>query len=292
MQSADPRHSTSDPEYTLSSIVLRVSGSSLALPWVFSSNCHSLLPSGILCQVRSSSLLSTSEGVLSWISPAAFVRTRLSTVFDRICSSSSMTYVSPASIIASGGRLIVADSDEVLISKLLMLMSPSDGLYSSTHSFPSSYSPGGLSSISFIMTAVLLVVREGEEEGDEGEDEDEENGEGDGMLALLLLLLLSLLLSLLLPPPSLSCGKLLLRSSSSSPLPSSSMSVTLPKRSTISLLVIILGGGVFCPYPLGMLPPAAIDSSSSNNAIDTETFRIFIDIIYTVSYNQETFWKF
>src|ERR687892_2659578 len=206
MQSADPRHSTSDPEYTLSSIVLRVSGSSLALPWVFSSNCHSLLPSGILCQVRSSSLLSTSEGVLSWISPAAFVRTRLSTVFDRICSSSSMTYVSPASIIASGGRLIVADSDEVLISKLLMLMSPSDGLYSSIHSFPSSYSPGGLSSISFTMTAVLLVVGEGED--GEGVDEDDKGGEGDGMAGLLLLLLmLSLLLSLLLSP-SLSWAKL------------------------------------------------------------------------------------
>src|SRR5919106_1786797 len=170
----------------LSSIVLRVSESPLELPSVPSTNCHSLLPSGTLCQVRSSSILSISEDVLSWMLPAAFVRTRLSTVFDKICSSSSITYVSPASIIASGGNLIVADSDEVLISKLLMLMSSSEGLYSSIHSFPSSYSPGGLSSISFIMTAVLLVVGEGEE----GDDD----GEGDGMPGLLLLLLLLLLL--------------------------------------------------------------------------------------------------
>src|ERR687893_1491515 len=111
------------------------------------------------------------------MSPAVSVRTRLSTVFDKSCCSSSITYVSPASIMASGGSLIVADSDEVLISKLLMLMSSSEGLYSSIHSFPSSYSPGGLSSISFIMTAVLLVVGEGE------------GGEGDGMPGLLLLLL-------------------------------------------------------------------------------------------------------
>src|SRR5215210_2231589 len=127
MQRADPWHSTPtfDPEYTLSSNLLRVSGSLLGLLSVFSTlsgvvvglsessppssplelpsvpskNCHSLLPSGILCQVRSSSLLSTSEGVLSSISPAAFVRTRLSTVLDKICSFSSITYVLPASII-------------------------------------------------------------------------------------------------------------------------------------------------------------------------------------------------
>src|ERR671925_1573207 len=136
MQPADPRHSTSDPEYTLSSIVLRVSGSllglpsvfstlsgvvllvsesSFELPSVFSTNCHSLLPSGILCHVWLSSLLSTREGVLSSISPAAFARTRLSTVFDKICSFRSITYVWPASIITSGGSLIVADSEAVLI---------------------------------------------------------------------------------------------------------------------------------------------------------------------------------
>src|SRR5215216_720594 len=178
MQPADPWHSTStsDPEYTLSSNLLRVSGSSLELPSVFSTlscvvveelsesspplelpsvpstNCHSLFPSGILCHVRSSSLLSTSEGVLSSISPAAFARTRLSTVFDNICSLSTIIYVSPPPITASGGSLIVADSEAVLISKLLMSILPSDGLYSSIHSFPSSYSPVGLSSISFIIT--------------------------------------------------------------------------------------------------------------------------------------------
>src|SRR5829696_5623255 len=163
MQLADPWHSTptSDPEYTLSSNLLRVSGSLLGLLSVFSTlsgvlllvsessplpsplelpsvpskNCHSLLPSGIRCQVRSSSLLSTSEGVLSSISPAVFVRTRLSTVFDNICSLRSITYISPASIMALGGNSIVADSDEVLISKLLMSILPSDGLYSSIHSF-------------------------------------------------------------------------------------------------------------------------------------------------------------
>src|SRR5829696_447876 len=179
MQLADPWHSTptSDPEYTLSSNLLRVSGSLLGLLSIFSTlsgvvllvsessplssplelpsvpskNCHSLLPSGILCHVRSSSLLSTREGVLSSISPAVFVRTRLSTVFDNICSLSSITYVSPPPIIACDGSLIVADSEAVLISKLPMLMSISVGLYSSIHSLPSSYSPGGLSSISFIM---------------------------------------------------------------------------------------------------------------------------------------------
>src|SRR5215203_234852 len=110
MQPADPRHSTSDPEYTLSSVVLRVSeSSSLWLPSVFCTNCHSLLPSGILCHVWSSSLLSTSEGVLSCISPVAFARTRLSPVFDSIGLSSLITYVSPASITASGGSLIVGD---------------------------------------------------------------------------------------------------------------------------------------------------------------------------------------
>src|SRR5215211_2161192 len=180
MQPADPWHSTAtfDQEYTLSSNLLRVSGSLLGLLSIFSTlsgvvllvsessplssplelpsvpskNCHSLLPSGILCHVWSSSLLSTREGVLSSISPAAFVSTRLSTVFDKICSLSSMMYVSPAPIIASGGNSIVADSEAVPISKLPMLMSTSVGLYSSIHSLPSSYSPGGLSSISFIIT--------------------------------------------------------------------------------------------------------------------------------------------
>src|SRR5919109_3247745 len=136
MQPEDPRHSTSDPEYTLSSIVLRVSGSllglpsvfstlsgvvllvsesSFELPSVFSTNCHSLLPSGILCHVWLSSLLSTREGVLSSISPVPFARTRLSPVFDRIGLSSSITYVLPASITASGGSSIAGDSEAVLI---------------------------------------------------------------------------------------------------------------------------------------------------------------------------------
>src|ERR671914_2198103 len=138
---------------SLSSIVLEVPGSSpssssLALPWVPSTNCHSLLPSGILCQVRSSSLLSTSEGVLSWISPVVFARTRLSPVFDSIGRSSSITYVSPASITASGGSSIVGDWNKGLISKSLMLTSTVVGLYSSIHSFSRSL-PLGLSSTSF-----------------------------------------------------------------------------------------------------------------------------------------------
>src|SRR5215203_555914 len=188
MQRADPWHSTPtfDPEYTLASNLLRVSGSLLGLLSVFSTlsgvviglsessplelpsvpstNCHSLLPSGILCQVRSSSLLSTSEGVLSLIPPVASTSTRLSTMFDNNPSLSIITYVLPASTIASDGSLIVADPDEVLISKLPMFISAADGLNSSIHSLPSSSWPGGLSSISFIITVgVDVIMRDGGE---------------------------------------------------------------------------------------------------------------------------------
>ena len=102
---------------------------------------------------------------------------------------------------------------------------------------------------------------EGEDEKDDGDDDEEEEGEDDVVLALLLLLLLlSLLLSL-----------------SFSPSPARSLSVSLPKRSTISLVVML--GGVFCPNPLGTLPPTIMNSSSSNNDNDTEIYRRFIDIV-------------
>jgi hypothetical protein len=122
------------------------------------------------------------------------------------------------------------------------------------------------------MTEDGLVVRE---EGDELDDNDNEDDD---------------VLIVLLPPPppaplllsfpmSLSCGKLL--SSSSSPAPCS-LPVTLPSRSTISLMVILLGA-VSCPNPLGKLPSAAMNStSSSNNGNDSEIFRKFIDILHTV----------
>jgi hypothetical protein len=112
---------------------------------------------------------------------------------------------------------------------------------------------------------------------DEEADGDDDEGEVDSVLTPLLL---PLLLSLLLPPTSLSCGKLLLLSPSCS-TPPSSLSVTLPKRSTISLVVVL--GEVFCPNTLGILPPTTMNSSSSsNNCNDTEIFRRFIDILHTV----------
>src|SRR5215211_3130484 len=249
-QPADPRHSTSDPEYALSSSLLSVSellrfpwmfsilsnvvvglSGSLRLPRVFSTNCHSLLPSGILCQVLSSSPLSTRDGVRSLISPVAFARARLSAVFDSIGPSNSITYVSPASITASDGSLIVADVNKGLISKLLMLTSTAVGLYSSIHSLPMSL-PIGLSSTSFIKMLSPAVTYD---------------------------VSASLTNGILLSPSIASKG----RGGSLSV----SLSVTLSTRSIMSLAVIL--DTAFWPTTDGMLlmPPTTKDSSNSANAV-------------------------
>jgi len=131
------------------------------------------------------------------------------------------------------------------------------------------------------------------EEGEGGDEEDDggddEEGEDDVVLALLLLLLLSLLLS----SSSLSGVKLPLSLSFSS-FPPRSLSVSLPKRSTISLVVML--GGVFCPNPLGMLPPPTTmdisNSSSSNNDNVTETYRKFIDIVMHFLTSKKGFGKY
>jgi len=131
------------------------------------------------------------------------------------------------------------------------------------------------------------------EEGEGGDEEDDggddEEGEDDVVLALLLLLLLSLLLS----SSSLSSVKLPLSLSFSS-FPPRSLSVSLPKRSMISLVVML--GGVFCPNPLGTLPPPTTmdisNSSSSNNDNVTETYRKFIDIVMHFLTSKEGFGKY
>src|SRR5215211_1261166 len=260
-QPADPRHSTSDPEYALSrslrsvsellrlprvfsilsNVVVGLSGS-LRLPRVFSTNCHSLLPSGILCQVRSSSPLSTSDGVRSLISPDAFARTRLSAVFDSIDLSSSITYVSPDSITACDGSLIVADVNKGLISKLPILTSTAVGLYSSIHSLAMSL-PIGLSSTSFTKMLSPGVTYE---------------------------VSASLTNGILLSPSIASKG----RGDSFSV----SLSVTLLSTRSIMSLAVILDTA-FWPTTEGMLPPPPTrESSNSANAVSR-----FINIIYSLS---------